>query len=173
MALWPWLCRVWFSHRHLSLLLFPKTLAAFLKEAGSWIKNQALTSFGIRLCFSSLPFICPSSWMLNCLNCLQKACVVSVVVPWEVHLMPSCSSPTYCSSCQFTLRFLWYNSHIENLLSFTSPFASLLMFSYRLAFKKVAYLNWDLQTLPNMLRWDHEIFQVGLQHRVCYRCGWG
>lgn len=60
-----------------------------------------------------------------------------------------------------------------NQLSFTSPFASLLMFSYRLALKKVAYLNWDLQTLPNMPRWDHEIFQVALQHRVCYCCGWG
>lgn len=64
-GLWPWLCRVWLSHRHLSLLLFPKPMAAFLEEAGSWTKNQTLTLFGIRFCFSSLPSICPSSWMLN------------------------------------------------------------------------------------------------------------
>lgn len=123
LALWPWLCGVWLSHRHLSLL-FPKPIAAFLKETGSWTKNQTLTSFEIRFCFSSLPLICPSSWILSCLICLQKACVVSVVVRWKRFILcPAAPALPITAPFSFHWGFCGTTPKLK-ACSFTFPFAS-------------------------------------------------
>lgn len=153
LALWSWLCEVWLSHRHLSLL-FPKPIAAFLKEAGSWTKNQVLTSFGIRFCFSSPPLICPRSWMLNCLICLQKACVRLYTDRGSSYAQ--LLQPTYYSFLQFTLRFLLYNSQIESLFFYLSSclFAHVFLQTYIKNSCLLKLRSSDTSKYANMGLWD-------------------